>query len=416
MFQWDAAFIALFGRYGYHVFPFIDSLDNFYARQYENGYICREIEETHGADVVVTNRDDSINPPLFAWAETEYARVSGDQSRFARVFPVLVKYADWLEKYRRRSGTAHDLYWNTEIGSGMNHSPRHGSGWVDMSAQMVLMYKSLNEMATQLKLNAPAESYRKRASEISAAINRFMWNDKDGLYYDVDPQGQQIPCKTVACFWPMLAGISDDVQVSKLMLNLKDPNSFWRPDVFPSMAKDQPGYAPDECYWTGGVWASSNAMIIKGLDGYPNVAGQGEFAVAATERYLDNMYAVFKETGTVWQNYSAESAAHASWSKPDYVGWSGLGPIELLIEDVIGIQADGLRKQITWRLTRSDRHGVEHLRFGDITASLISARRENAESPAEIMVSADKPFELRVCGRTTKVFQVSVGDHSYRLD
>ena len=45
----------------------------------------------------------------------------------------------------------------------------------------------------------------------------------------------------------MLAGISDERQVSKLMLNLKDPKSFWRHDVFPSMAASEQGYKPDEC-------------------------------------------------------------------------------------------------------------------------------------------------------------------------
>ncbi|MFI5337256.1 MAG: hypothetical protein ACHQ5A_10760, partial [Opitutales bacterium] len=43
VFQWDTVFMTLYGRYAHHVFPAIQSLDNFYCRQYANGYICREI-------------------------------------------------------------------------------------------------------------------------------------------------------------------------------------------------------------------------------------------------------------------------------------------------------------------------------------------------------------------------------------
>ena len=416
IFPWDLDFMMMFGRYAHHVFPFIGSLDNFYARQHDNGFICMQIDQTSGADMILRNRESSVNPPLFAWAETEYARISGDQSRFAKVLPVLQKYSEWLEKYRRKAGTAHGLFWNTPFGSGMRYSPRQGSGWVDMSVQMVLMYKNMAEMAEHMNMKAEAQAYRSRASEIARSINRYMWNERDGLYYDVDDQGKQISCKTVACFWPMIAGICDKDQVSKLMLNLKDEKSFWRHDVFPSLAADETGYRPDDCNWTGGVWASSNVMIIKGLDRYPMVEGEGEFAVRAAKRYLDNMCAVYKATGTIWQAYSAESDAYCDASKPNFVGWSGLGPIELLIEDVLGIQADGLQKRIDWRLARIDRHGIENLRFGEITASLIASRRKDPNSPAEIMVTTDRPFELCVYGHTRKVFQVPAGKHSYRVE
>ena len=213
----------------------------------------------------------------------------------------------------------------------------------------------------------------------------------------------------------MLAGISDEHQVEKMILNLKDPKSFWRHDVFPSLAANVPGYKPSETYWAGAVWAPTNAMIIKGLDCYSSVEGEDEFAAEAAKRYLNNIYDVYKASGTIWQNYSSESSAHGKFCKPDYVGWSGLGPIQLLIEDVLGIKANALEKRIDWRLRRTDRHGIEHLQFGDICASLVASRRDNLNSPVEFTVTTDKPFELCVYGQTSKVFQVLKGTHSYRL-
>ncbi len=50
IFQWDMIFMVMFARYGHHIFPAINSLDNFYCRQYPSGYICREISEKDGND------------------------------------------------------------------------------------------------------------------------------------------------------------------------------------------------------------------------------------------------------------------------------------------------------------------------------------------------------------------------------
>ena len=43
IFMWDTCFMMLFARYGYQYFPFQKSLDNFYAKQHPDGFICREI-------------------------------------------------------------------------------------------------------------------------------------------------------------------------------------------------------------------------------------------------------------------------------------------------------------------------------------------------------------------------------------
>jgi len=227
IFQWDTIFMIMFARYAHYIFPAIQSLDNFYCRQYENGYICREIVEATGEDFVYEGRQNTINPPIFSWAEVESYKITDDKSRFAMVLPVIEKYVEWLEKYRKSSNTAHQLYWQTGLGSGMDNTPRYGSGWVDMSCQMVMQYRDMAFICNELGLIEKAKKYDKRTDEISALINKFMWNEEDGLYYDVDDVGNQVKWKTVGCFWPMLAGVANSHQAEKLLDNLKDPHSFW---------------------------------------------------------------------------------------------------------------------------------------------------------------------------------------------
>lgn len=401
IFQWDTVFMVMFARYGHHIFPAVQSFDNFYCKQHYDGFICREIRETTGEDFHKKTSTQAINPPLFSWAEMESYRVTGDQSRFEMVLPVLERYVQWLETGRKREDTVHGLYWSNGLGSGMDNTPRSGSGWVDMSAQMVMQYNDLAAMCDVLGYEEKAQTYRARATEIGDLINKWMWNEDDGLYYDVDDDGEHIKWKTAGCFWPMLAGITSKAQEEKLIANLKDPDSFWRQNVFPTLAADQEHYDPSGGYWKGGVWAPTNYAIIRGLA----KQGHDEFAREAVHRYLDEMYKIFEKTGTVWELYAPDMVRHGSGAKglegphqarPDFVGWTGCGPIAMLIENILGFEVQGANQKIIWTVSRTDRHGIKNLRFGDIRTSLICEARDSANAPLNIQVETDKPYTLIV--------------------
>lgn len=417
VFQWDSFFMLMFARYGHAVFPAVQSLDNFYSRQYENGYICREIQEADGKDYVFVGREHTVNPPLFAWAEVESYKVTGDSSRFASVLPALTKYAEWLEQYRKKPSTRHGLYWNTGLGSGMDNLPLAGSAWVDMSSQMVLMYRNMAFICRELGKDTEAGRYTSAADTIAARVNSMMWNEQDGFYYNLDDDGRQLPLRNIGTFWPMLAGIADHAKALRLLSHLKDPQTFWRPMPFPSLAADEPAYQPDGHYWLGGVWAPTNVMVIKGLEHYGRETENAtdhsfeEFAHHASKRYLDGLVTVYKETGTLWENYSPELMMRGNPSQKDFVGWTGCGPIQLFIENVLGFRPDGADRKLTWHIRRIDRHGFERLRFGDVTATLIAQPRTSTGAAAEIHIVSNRPFELTVIvdGGAPRMLPVAAG-------
>ncbi len=422
IFQWDTIFMVMFARYGYQVFPAIDSLDNFYAHQHADGFICREVRESNGADYHQEKESESVNPPLFSWAEMENYRVTGDKARLELVLPALEHYTAWLETARKRKDTAHNLYWNNGLGSGMDNTPRKGSGWVDMSSQMVMQYNDLADISAELGRPDQAAQYRARAEEIGERINKWMWNEADGLYYDVDDQGNQVKWKTAACFWPMPAGITSPAQEERLIANLKNPDTFWRKNVFPTLAADQKHYDPTGGYWKGGVWAPTNYAIIRGL----SLRGYNDFAGEAAERYLGRIYQVYRQTGTVWELYAPDRDAPGSGTlgekgpyqaRPDFVGWTGLGPIAMLIENIIGLRADAPHNRLVWRLDRTDRFGMENFGFSQVTATLICEKRDSAKSPARIMVKTDKPFELVVIKNgSEKKFKILPGQSNLAVE
>lgn len=416
IFQWDTIFMMLFARYAHPVFPAIESLDNFYCRQLPSGFIGREIRESDGRLVhfdfdgglfAETGWKNAVNPPLFGWAEVASWRLTGDASRFELVIPVLERYAEWLDRDgdpaaadweangRRSAGTAHGLYWNTPLGSGMDNTPRpaeRGSGWVEMSAQMVMLFDHLALMCETVGDGEKAARYRARARDIAERINAWCWDEADGFYYDVRADGTRFRKKTSGGFWPLLAGVASEGQAARLVAHLENPDAFWRPIVFPTLAADEPEYRSDGGYWLGGVWAPTNVMIIKGLERY----GYEDLAAQATERYLAGMHAVFADSGTVYENYAPDHLMPGRPAKADFVGWSGCGPIQLLLEQVMGLRPDAAGGALTWRLRRTDRHGVQRLVIGDAHVSLACAERSDSASAATLTVESSAPLRLRV--------------------
>lgn len=427
IFQWDECFMMMFGRYGNAEFPFINSLDNFYCRQRKSGYICREYTEKDGAEIMYGHGgfDDpagwknTINPPLFAWAECESFKVTGDKTRFANVLPVLEKYVEflnrdgdpdanpklWSEQGRRSVGTPHLLYWNTDLGSGMDDIPKpakKGAGWVDMSCQMVMQYNELSLICQELGLNKKALKYKAEAKAIGERINKWCWNDKDGFYYDVLADGTQFKKKTLCGYWPMIAGIASPEKVKRMVVHLKNEKEFWRPFIFPALAADEPEYNfPTGGYWKGAVWAPTNYAVIKGLE----ACGEETFATEATEKYLNAMFEVFKKRGTVFENYMPEKFEPES-GKGDFVGWTAVGPITLLIENVLGFRPDGVRNKLIWRLTRTDKHGIRKLTFGNITTDVVY------DGKSKVSVTSDMPYTLKINGES---FRVKAGDNQFNV-
>ena len=426
IFQWDTHFMVMFGRYAAHIFPFIESHDNFYARQHNDGMICRILNEADGADHhwgLGENYARTINPPLFSWAEMEYFRFTKDTLRLARILEPVEKYVAWVEQNRKADGTKHQLYWSNGQASGMDNTPRdverpapdgdiHSAtdamGWVDMSSQIKMCYDNLAEICTILGEDKKAKAYRKKSAAIAGRINRFMWDEETGLYYDVDTASVRTPWITTATFWPMLAGISSKEQNKRLVAAIKDENLFWRRLPLPSLAANQPYYDKCGCYWRGGVWAPTTYMTVKGLQ----KNAYEELASVIARKNMTTMYKVYESTGTIWELYSPEMYMPATDAtgiymvKPDFVGWSGLIPISMFIENIIGINADAATDRVEWRSTSDRRHGIEGLRFGGVVTSLI-------KDGVDVTVVSNAPYTLSING---KDFEIVEGLQTIRVE
>lgn len=361
LFQWDTCLMSLFARHAPAALPVLPALDNFYNKQHADGFICRELIELTGKDYFDKESDQSINPPLFAFAELGLAQSTGDLSHARKVLPRLVRYFDWIKHNRMAEKQARGMLWTSNLGSGMDNSPREARGWVCLTAQQALAADCIAQLAQLTGKPDLAKRFKREHRSLCNTLNTRSWSERDGYYWDVYTNGRHSHRKTIAAFWPLLAGVPTPKQAAKMVAHLRNPAEFYRPHLFPSLSADEQAYEHKGLYWLGGVWAPTNYAIIRGLQR----AGYDDLAREAAESHLRAMSAVYASTGTIWETYAPEVSEPGNIARKDFVGWSGLGPIAMLIEHVIGLRADALRNRIDWVLRDPAEHyGVRGLTFG----------------------------------------------------
>ena len=106
----------------------------------------------------------------------------------------------------------------------------------------------------------------------------------------------------------------------------------------------------------------ADIMQVKGIDFVPRFWR----ALAVNPDHLENVWQVYQRTDTLWDNYAPESANPGEDAHPDFVGWTGLSAIAMLLEDVIGLSTDWPLRQVRWNryLVTAQPYGVRNYPLG----------------------------------------------------
>lgn len=143
-------------------------------------------------------------------------------------------------------------------------------------------------------------------------------------------------------FWPRLAEVAPAGEVARQIETLRDPGKLGGEMPIPSVSRDNRHYCSDGSYRRGGVRLPTSYMTIKSLEKY----GEFELAAELAERTIAGMAKVYRdcEPHTIHEACAPEGVAPAMTRdgepvRIDFCGWSALGPIALLIENVIGIHS-----------------------------------------------------------------------------
>ncbi len=400
LFMWDSAFNVMYGRYFCRVADFQTTLDNFYARQHLDGFICRELSETEAGDRFSRDDPGSTGPNILPLAEWQYYCSTGDKERLSKVFDPLLGFYRWFMDNRSWQDGS---YFSCGLACGMDNQPRQSSGydpmvshgfmsWIDTCAQQYMSADILLKMAAQLDREDEVAWLKEDAERLYGIVNKKMWSESDGFYYDTRRDGSHSGVKTVGAYWTLLAGLVPAERVERFVSHLENESEFKRAHRVPALSADDPHYDPAGGYFCGGVWPQTNYMVLMGLDrvGYDRLAY--EIAV----NHVHNVTEVFKSTGYVYENYAPEAPLPGTPAKEEYIGWAGLGPVSVLFEYVFGIRTDARNLTVEWNVRRTERHGVLRLPLGEATVDLICEARATEDDEPTVSAVSDKPITLKI--------------------
>ena len=454
IFLWDSCFMTMFCNYAYPLVPGISTLDNFYAKQHEDGEICREIVRATGVDFGAwVNREDSplfsrwgwpglnenlvqtrkspvtykdrtpptpnprltldaLDHPILAWAEMEHYRITGDNRRLPEVWEPLTHYYESLQKYLKQGNGLYITDWASMDNSPRNVYLKSGGMGIDISSEMVLFARQLATIAQTLGKSDEARQYSAQADDLAEIVNKSMWDNQRKFYFDLTVDGKPAPVMTIAAYWTLLANVASPAQAAALVAELKNQNTFGRTNPVPTLAADQEGYEAGGGYWRGSVWAPTETMVIRGLENL----GYDDLAREIALKHLDLVASVYQKIGTIWENYSPDAVQQGKPAKADFVGWSGIAPIMYLLECAIGLKADAPHNRLNWQLQPGGRRGCERFRFNGHIVSLVAEPQPGQSKRERITIQSDGPFDLRVrfLG-VERQFSVSGGKQEFEI-
>jgi hypothetical protein len=408
----DSCFILHFSRYGAQAYPFITCLDNCYARQHENGFICRE-SDRENREVYATF---PVNPPLFAWAEWEWYQITGDKARLRRVLLPLVKHYEWWMEYQRREN---GLYWVDGVNEA-DDSPRNGLMYYSASASsyqgLAALY--LARIAKEVGRGDLGKFFDAQHEELKALVNEKLWDGDHHIYNDLTKEEKFITelepgafCKHVHMFWPMLAELAPPERTAGLVAELKNPASFNRSSGIASLSADSRGYnAGNGQYWRGAVWPSAQCMVQEGL----KAAGQRDFLQQTAEKYYGACLTAYRNEKTIKENLAPDQAA--GFGATDFVGWGGIGPVANLIEYELGFEIDAPGQSITWRIARPERHGLENFELNGFKADMVCEARGASNTVRHVTINSGGAFTLKIsAGGALSEKKIHAGSQTFEI-
>ena len=79
------------------------------------------------------------------------------------------------------------------------------------------------------------------------------------------------------------------------------------------------------------------------------------------------------------------------------MGWTGLPPIAVFIEYILGVKSDYSEGRIVWDIDYTEAHGIERYPYGpDGVVGLKVKRRASAGETPSVSVETNVPFDLTV--------------------
>lgn len=246
--------------------------------------------------------EPQTNCATLAWQAWETYLDNGDRQLLETLYPLLKRYLTWL--FGRADAQWGGLLRDARFSHGMDNSPRFDNGppavYADMNLFACHDALHLERIARELGHPEEAEQWSRRRMALADRINERLWDCASNFYYDLRPDETFVRIRTPVGLVALSAQVAQGNRVDRLVERLLDPRQFWTPLPVPSVARDEPTYAPN--MWRGPVWTVYSMVAYRGLQ----AAGCNAEARMLLERVLEQMLHWHDMEGTYYEFYDAD--------------------------------------------------------------------------------------------------------------
>lgn len=304
------------------------------------------------------DRLTNIHKPCLAQHAAFLIREEGGQCQW--LAPFMGKLAAFIRYYmqRMRHEKTGLYFWIDDLAIGVDNDPctyfrpRESSASVYLNC---LMYRELLAFSYICRqMGESCEEYEAEAANLKDAVNKYLWDERNGFYYSADlnlrpidpkqwlhsgmPRHWDSVIQKIDCwsgFLTMWAGITDQKRAGRMVYeNMKKPELFWGSCGIRTLAKPEQMYclakSGNPSCWLGPVWGISNYMCYRGLMNY----GFCKEAQELAQRTIQMFGMDLERCGQMHEYYNPDTGE--GMNNPGFQNWN------LLVNNMIA-ELDGRR-------------------------------------------------------------------------
>ncbi|MCA8943101.1 MAG: hypothetical protein KDB80_11115 [Planctomycetes bacterium] len=145
---------------------------------------------------------------------------------------------------------------------------------IDASVFRYRLVSYLHRVAEELQEKAMANRFLAAKEVIQDVVRKRMWDDKNGIFMDLDPRSRRrTGVKAAVGFYPLATDIPTPAQTEKLLKTLSNRKEFWTKYPVPTLAISDPHFDAEGHWrgtiratpWNGRTWPMANSQILEGL-------------------------------------------------------------------------------------------------------------------------------------------------------
>ncbi|MDI9818981.1 trehalase family glycosidase [Tatlockia sp. PL877] len=175
---------------------------------------------------------------------------------------------------------------------------------VDLNVFLCRMEQDASEIHTILGNPKAAAIWAKRAKKRADLINRYLWDEQSGYYYDYNFKTHRLkPYVYATTFYPLWAGVASRKQAAAVANHL--PELLMKGGLVTST--NHPGLQWDAPFG----WAPMQYFAVSGLNNY----GYKKEAIEIAQRFINTVNKGYQQSNTIFEKYDVEKQSALTTDK-----------------------------------------------------------------------------------------------------